>query len=81
MDDKTYQTKYISCTFLTNSQVRIHSDGWVECREYSLQEVNQLLSELTKKGWALVGSCDQKHIQGGVEAMDLYFRRELASPA
>ncbi len=76
MDNRVYQTKYIILTFLTNSQVRIFTDGWVECRECALAEVNQLLGDLAKTGWNLVGSFDHKHIQGRPEAMDLYFRRE-----
>jgi hypothetical protein len=80
MDDKHYQTKYISLLFFSNGQIRINSDGWVQCREYSQTEANELLRQLSNQGWTLVGSFAQKHSQGVVEAMDLYFRRVLETP-
>ena len=77
MNDKIYQTKYISLIFFATGRVQLCSDGWVKSGDYSLAETNEILNNLSQCGWTLVGSCDQKHTQGVLDAMDLYFRREL----
>jgi hypothetical protein len=77
MDDLNYQTKYLSVMFYPGGKVRITSDGWVECGDYSRDETNELLLSLSNEGWVLVGSCDHRCKEGTLESMDLYFRREV----
>lgn len=81
MDATAYQTKWISLRFFPNGQVRLWSDGWVRCGNYTRAEANALLSHLTQAAWSLVGCIEQDRSCGVSEAMDLYFRREVEEPA
>lgn len=75
--DASFQTKWFTLFFGDNGRIQLTSDGWVECREYSSKEVKALIHNLEDKGWRLMASFDRKPPHGLLDAMELFFRREL----
>ncbi len=70
-----YTTRWATVILQVDGKLRVNSDGILECRDWSRDELEHAIRTLKEQGWALVGSVDRK-VKGsnGRQAMDLFFR-------
>jgi hypothetical protein len=74
-----YETHCVSVMFLGRGKIRVNSDGFVTEGIWNCEELNQMLAGLTRQGWTLVSSVDRTPPHVRLEAMDLFFRKEVKS--
>ncbi len=70
-----YTTRWATVIMLGDGQLRVNSDGILDCKDWSKADLETAIDALKSQGWTLVGSVERK-LKGcdGREAMDLFFR-------
>jgi hypothetical protein len=70
----TFTTRWATVIILGEGRMRIHSDGILDCGEWTGADLKKAIEQLKEQGWTLVGSVDRRVGSQAVEGMDLFFR-------
>lgn len=71
-----FNTRWATVVFEGDGNLRIFSDGILDCGEWKRADLEKALKRLEAEGWLLVGSVDRQVDGRKHDALDMFFRRK-----